>query len=838
MGNYYVNQGYRVLRNTSGTHIIGVSPNFQGVIAGVNFAGLAPGVYYGDLDEYCCHLPGNVYACSSSLPDDKDDDGWPVCFDCDDNNPEYTNNCPEIEIPKNLGNQRCLTHSFAGNPINVGTGNKYQKEVDISSVPTPLGLEFTRHYNSQSEVSRSIGYGWSHIYDRHLSFEQGKIVAWREDGQAVYFSSDTLEAESGAKEKLTLNPDNSYTLTGPDQIHETYDSSGNLINIYDLNGNTVSLNYQDGKLAQVIGPFGRSLDFTYDDSGHISDVTDPAGNIIRYEYDANDNLIRIIYPDTSTREYIYNDPNDIHNLTGIVDETGVRFATYVYDDKDRAILSTQAENAGRIDISYEADGNPDKIKVTDGRGNITTFLRTIIQGIALSQSVTGSGCSACSNKDAEYSYDDATLNLLSKTDGNGVTTQYGNYDSWGNAQTVTQASGLPEERTITRTYDSELNKITSVTQPGTTPSQNKVTTYTYDQNGNLLSTTEAGFANGNPVTRITTYSYNAHGQITRIDGPRTDMNDITTFTYDNMGNLASATKSLSWSTVYSDYDELSRVGKMTDPNGLVTAFSYDTRGWITQVDRGRATTQYQYYPTGKLRTSTGPAGEVLSYSYDNAQRLIEIIDNLGNRMVYTLNAEGEQELERIFDPEDIQVKTLGRAFDAYNRLESLIQPYGTTTYSYDNNSNLTEVTDAKGNTTTYIYDSLNRLKEVMEPSPDGNSTSPVTSYEYDIQDHVIKVTDANNHVTLYEYDDFGNLLKTISPDTGTTATIFDKAGNIISRTDAKNNTTTYTHDALNRLRSVHFQDSTQDITYTYGQGTCGKGRLTGMTDPGGAYIYT
>jgi len=47
-----------------------------------------------------------------------------------------------------------------------------------------------------------------------------------------------------------------------------------------------------------------------------------------------------------------------------------------------------------------------------------------------------------------------------------------------------------------------------------------------------------------------------------------------------------------------------------------------------------------------------------------------------------------------------------------------------------------------------------------------------------------------------------------------------------------------TYNALNRLTEIHFQDSTQDITYTYGQGTCGKGRLTGMTDPGGAYIYT
>jgi RHS repeat-associated protein len=195
-------------------------------------------------------------------------------------------------------------------------------------------------------------------------------------------------------------------------------------------------------------------------------------------------------------------------------------------------------------------------------------------------------------------------------------------------------------------------------------------------------------------------------------------------------------------------------------------------------------------------------------------------------------------LEHIFDPEDIQVKTLGRAFDAYNRLESLIQPHGTTIYSYDNNSNLTVVTDAKGNTTSYIYDSLNRLKEIIEPSPDGNSTSPATSYEYDIQDHLIRVTDANGHITQYDYDDFGNLLKTISSDTGTTTAIYDKAGNIISRTDAKNNTTTYTYDALNRLTEINFQDSTQDITYTYDQGTYGKGRLTGMTNPGGVYTYT
>ena len=36
----------------------------------------------------------------------------------------------------------------AGNPINVITGNKYQREEDLPALPGVLGLENVRHYNS------------------------------------------------------------------------------------------------------------------------------------------------------------------------------------------------------------------------------------------------------------------------------------------------------------------------------------------------------------------------------------------------------------------------------------------------------------------------------------------------------------------------------------------------------------------------------------------------------------------------------------------------------------------------------------------------------------------
>src|SRR5690606_37635758 len=36
----------------------------------------------------------------------------------------------------------------AGNPVNVATGNKYQRETDMPALPGVLGLELVRHYNS------------------------------------------------------------------------------------------------------------------------------------------------------------------------------------------------------------------------------------------------------------------------------------------------------------------------------------------------------------------------------------------------------------------------------------------------------------------------------------------------------------------------------------------------------------------------------------------------------------------------------------------------------------------------------------------------------------------
>ena len=57
---------------------------------------------------------------------------------------------------------------------------------------------------------------------------------------------------------------------------------------------------------------------------------------------------------------------------------------------------------------------------------------------------------------------------------------------------------------------------------------------------------------------------------------------------------------------------------------------------------GGEVTSYDYDPVGQLIKVTLPDGSYLNYGYDAARRLTEVSDNLGNRIVYTLDNAGNR----------------------------------------------------------------------------------------------------------------------------------------------------------------------------------------------------
>ncbi len=336
----------------------------------------------------------------------------------------------------------------------------------------------------------------------------------------------------------------------------------------------------------------------------------------------------------------------------------------------------------------------------------------------------------------------------------------------------------------------------------------------------------------NPVSRSSSFTYNVNGQVLTIDGPRTDVNDITTFEYDAQGNRSKTINALGQETLFTSYDASGRLLSMTDPNGVITNLTYDPRGRLVSRTVAGVTTAFDYDGVGQLIKITLPNNAELNYSYDGARRLTDIEDNLGNRISYTLDNMGNRTGEAIFDDTTTLRRTQTRVFDELSRLiQSISADARSTTFAYDPNGNQTNSTDALSRNTQSSFDALDRLISTLD------ADNQTTQYGYDAQDNLTSVTDARGLTTSYNYDGFNNLQQLNSPDTGITDYTYDAAGNRITQTDARGITTRFIYDALNRLTEVRYPNAQFNINYTYDQGTNGIGRLTTLEDNSGTTTY-
>jgi RHS repeat-associated protein len=153
-----------------------------------------------------------------------------------------------------------------------------------------------------------------------------------------------------------------------------------------------------------------------------------------------------------------------------------------------------------------------------------------------------------------------------------------------------------------------------------------------------------------------------------------------------------------------------------------------------------------------------------------------------------------------------------------------------TSFVYDPDGNVTEIEDPMGRITTWIHDELDRLDTIVDPA------LQLTDFSYDAQDNLLSVLDPRALTTSYAYNGFGEQSSQVSPDTGTSSSPRDAAGNIDAATDARNKTADYAYDALNRVTAIAHADET--VIMGYDAGANGRGRLTSMTDGAGSTSWS
>ena len=176
--------------------------------------------------------------------------------------------------------------------------------------------------------------------------------------------------------------------------------------------------------------------------------------------------------------------------------------------------------------------------------------------------------------------------------------------------------------------------------------------------------------------RTWTYTYNQYGQVLTAKGPRTDVNDTTTYAYytdttvdHTLGDLQTVTNALGKITQYAKYNKYGQVLRIVDPNNVITDYTYDSRQRVTSVTMGGQTTTYAYDAAGQLIKVTQPDASYVGYAYDDAQRLVAVFDNKNNRVDYTLDNAGNRIAESVKDPANVLARQVTRAMDALGRVQ-------------------------------------------------------------------------------------------------------------------------------------------------------------------------
>ena len=275
------------------------------------------------------------------------------------------------------------------------------------------------------------------------------------------------------------------------------------------------------------------------------------------------------------------------------------------------------------------------------------------------------------------------------------------------SETLTQ-NGI----SATRAFDGATRTWTATSAEGRT------STMVLDADGRTIQQTL-----GN-LTAID-FGYDSFG---RLDGV-TQGTRITSFTYDSLGRLATATNPLSETTSYG-YDAADRLTSITRPDALSVSFDYDTAGNMTEVvPPGRPAHTFTYTPMNQLASYTAPdvglGPQTTSYGYDL-----------------------DRALTSITFPD---ASAISHSYDTAGRLDTTTLPGGSVVHGYDGVTGmLTSMTGPYGVDLAFVYDG----HLLTETSWSGALTGSV-GWSYDSFFRLLSETVNGSSAITFGYDDDG-----------------------------------------------------------------------------------
>ena len=684
-----------------------------------------------------------------------------------------------------------------------------------------------------------------------------------------------------------------------------YDAANNLTNEFNLHGHETKY-VHDGlyRVTQTILPLTAApavLRIAYDRVGNKVIQTDANGNASVMVYDRIYRLMSATDPATNTVIYAYdqngNKTNE-HNLSsGLISSTenidglnrprlikkivplggpGLTTATYEtkfeYLDAQNAVRTTNPRNFLTLSIK---DGLDRVYQVITDEGGLNLTQTTRYDA---NRNVKAVIDAEGNDVDVEHDYDGLnrkirSRHVLTPSDQGRQPVEEFSYDAGGNL------INWKDKRDVefSSAFDNLNRALTnSVVETTSSSSVLPLASYVYDDAANSVLFVDA---NGNPTTTFN----DELGRARQVDDPDPGLG--ITFQYDGM-NKRSETDKKNQRTVF-NYEPLNRLTETleydasgalqtsnkveyldrlnlrrnTDRRGIVTISQLDALGRVVQMKKAHPSLAsrygavevvletHEYDGNGNQTNSLDAVGNRTARGYDGADRMTVVIEGLGSPVAGT-NSYTYDHMNNMLTSKDARAH--GGAFDVRNVYDARYRKVSAengelemTRYSYDENNNLTEMTEPMGPPfiTRYQYDELNKLIAVDEsPRAVGGTAAGVTRFFYDANRNRIGQQDANGNLVSYRYDALNRLTNTLqhtvvlSLSSGTTRAAFpisapalswqfayDLNGNQSLVVDARSQRVDVVYDWLNRPTSRTYSNhaepgldyQVQALTYVY-----------------------
>jgi RHS repeat-associated protein len=528
--------------------------------------------------------------------------------------------------------------------------------------------------------------------------------------------------------------------------------------------------------------------------GTLASLTDPNLLITRWTYDLFGRKVNEARPDSTSTSVVFSSVcsgtcSAAYSMQ--VTKTGSPQVTTYYDILDREIQSSTIGFGSNLVLrykTYDGVGRPKTVSrnmFSGGTLYLTTFGYDNSNRVISELDPDGSSKSwyfnglsvAVTNNNGQTRIEtkDSLGQTQQVTDADGHSTYYA-YDPFGNLTATTDPNGHqivvsydvmgrktgmidPDMGTWSYTYNGAGEMLTQ------TDTKHQTTTTTYDNLGRMISRVTPEF------TSTWTYDTATNG-IGKLAAETNGPNYSKSYGYDSYGRPSAETTTLDTTyTIGTTYDSASRISQITYPTGFAVKYTYDTNGYLTELDN--ASTSAMYWKMTNANADTQPLQESLGNGLTSSKSYYGPTGLLNTTVVAPSSGS------------DVQNLTL-----SYDHLGNLI-----------GRSDLISSTNGASLAETYTYDKLNRIT---------GSVNPVSreSFSYDATGNLISKTNVGSYT--YGTGASGSPLHAVMLTNGPTSYTFayDADGNMTSGAGR-----TLTWNSFNKVASIQNANNTVHFSY-------------------------